>query len=156
MKKAFPAVVLVVMSVGWGLGQRAGSDLLQRRLFAPDLIMRNQRTLGITEEQRNYIVGQIEETQSGFTSLQWRLQREVEGLSDVLDDAEAGEDQIVSQLDQVLDLEKEIKRNRLLLAVRIKNRLTAEQRAQLGRMRNQDQRRRDGPVRSQPRRRPRQ
>ena len=45
------------------------------------------------------------------------------------------EQQALAQLDKVLDLEREIKRLHIGLAVRLKNRLTAEQQEQLHNMR---------------------
>jgi Spy/CpxP family protein refolding chaperone len=45
------------------------------------------------------------------------------------------EAQALAQLDKVLDIEREIKRLHIALAVRLKNRLTPEQQEQLHKMR---------------------
>lgn len=131
MKKVMIGILLMVFNMGLGLGQNSGTDPLQSHLFSAESIMRNQRELGLDKEQRTYMVKQIQETQSEYTSLQWQLQDEVGTLSGLLENAEAPERDVLRQLDKVLDLEKAIKRSHLLLAVRMKNRLTEEQRTKL-------------------------
>ncbi len=131
MKNVMIGILLMVFNMGLGLGQDGGTDPLQSHLFSAESIMRNQRELQLDEEQRSYMVKQIQETQSEFTSLQWQLQDEVGRLSGLLEDAEAPERDVLRQLDKVLDLEKAIKRSHLRLAVRMKNRLTEEQRTKL-------------------------
>ncbi len=131
MKKVMIGILLMVFNMGLGLSQNSGTDPLQSHLFSAESIMRNQRELGLDEEQRSYMVKQIQETQSEYTSLQWQLQDEVGRLSGLLENAETPERDVLRQLDQVLDLEKAIKRSHLRLAVRMKNRLTEEQRTKL-------------------------
>ncbi len=131
MKKVMIGILCMVFNMGLGLGQDSGTDPLQRHLFSAEAIMRNQSELGLDKEQRTYMVKQIQETQSEFTSLQWELQDEVGKLSGLLENAEAPERDVLMQLDKVLDLEKAIKRSHLRLAVRMKNRLTEDQRVKL-------------------------
>ena len=131
MKKVMIGILLMVFNMGLGLGQDNGTDPLQRHLFSAESIMRNQRELHLDQEQRSYMVKQIQETQSEFTSLQWQLQDEVGRLSGLLENPKAAERDVLMQLDKVLDLEKAIKRSRLRLAVRMRNRLTEEQRMKL-------------------------
>ncbi len=131
MKKVMTGILLMVFNMGLGLGQDSGTDPLQRHLFSAESIMRNQRELQLDQEQRSYMVKQIQETQSEFTSLQWQLQDEVGRLSGLLENPKAAERDVLRQLDKVLDLEKAIKRSHLRLAVRMKNRLTEEQRTKL-------------------------
>ncbi len=131
MKKVMIGILLMVFNVGLGVSQNSGTDPLQRHLFSAESIMRNQSELGLDKEQRTYMVKQIQETQSEFTSLQWELQDEVGKLSRLLENAEAPERDVLMQLDKVLDLEKAIKRSHLRLAVRMKNRLTEDQRMKL-------------------------
>ncbi len=131
MKKVMIGILFMVFNMGLGLGQDSGTDPLQRHLFSAESIMRNQSELQLDKEQRSYMVKQIQETQSEFTSLQWELQDEVGKLSGLLENSGAPERDVLMQLDKVLDLEKAIKRSHLRLAVRMKNRLTEEQRMKL-------------------------
>ena len=131
MKKVMIGILLMVFNMGLSLGQDSETDSLQRHLFSAESIMRNQRELQLDEEQRSYMVKQIQETQSEFTSLRWQLQDEVGRLSGLLENPEAPERTVLMQLDKVLDLEKSIKRSHLRLAVRMKNRLSEEQQMKL-------------------------
>jgi len=70
-----------------------------------------------------------------FQELQWRLQDQMELLQETMKSSSVNEAQALAQLDKVLDVEREIKRLHIGLAVRLKNRLTPEQQEQLHKMR---------------------
>ena len=43
--------------------------------FSPELIMQNQQAIGLSEEQKTFIISQIQEAQQTFTKLNWSLQK---------------------------------------------------------------------------------
>ena len=135
--------LITVLQMGGVLAQDPTPDLLERFLVRPDLIMRHQRALQLTDEQREYMIGEIQQAQSEFTSLRWKLQGTVEKLATLMRDPETNDDELLAQLDQVLVLERKIKRAQLILAVRIKRKLTKEQVFRLERLRRQQLNRRD-------------
>jgi len=106
-------------------------DPLAHDMFPPDLIMGHARELGLTDEQKTFMRGEIQKTTSSFQELQWKLQDQMELLHETLKSTSVNEQQALAQLDRVLDLEREIKRLHIGLAVRLKNRLTPEQQEQL-------------------------
>ena len=59
------------------------------------------------------------------------MQDALEGLVSTLKGGSVNEQQALSQLDKILDTEREIKRLHVGLAVRIKNKLTPEQQSKL-------------------------
>ena len=67
------------------------------------------------------------EIQAKFTPLQWGLEDEVRKLIDLVEHRASEEEAVLQQLNAVLDLEKEIKSQQLLLALRIRDTLNAEQ-----------------------------
>lgn len=119
-------------------------DPLERYLFPPELVMQHQGALQLSTEQQEYIISQVQQAQSQFTGFQWRLQREVEDLSELLQQTSSDESRILEQLEKVLELEKQIKRTHMTLAVRIKNTLTEEQQQLLLRLRPAASRSRPG------------
>lgn len=135
--------IIIILQLGGVLAQDPTPDLLERFLVRPDLIMRHQRALQLTEEQREYMIGEAQRAQSEFTSLRWKLQGTVEKLATLMREPETNDDELLAQLDQVLDLERQIKRAQLILAVRIKRKLTKEQIVRLERLRRRQQTRRD-------------
>lgn len=110
-------------------------DPLAHLMFPPDMIMGHMRELGLTDEQKTYMRGEIQKTTASFQELQWKLQDQMELLHETMKSTSVNEQQALAQLDKVLEIEREIKRLHIGLAVRLKNRLTPEQQDQLHKMR---------------------
>jgi Spy/CpxP family protein refolding chaperone len=109
-------------------------DPLRDAMFPPDLIMQHTRDLGLTDEQKTYMRGEIQKTTTRFNELQWQLQDSMEALHATMKANPVNEQLALSQLDKVLDAEREIKRLHFGLAISIKNKLTAEQQTKLHEM----------------------
>lgn len=112
-----------------------GGDPIADNFFSPELVMQHQQAIGLTDEQRTAIIGEITKAQPKATELQWKLQREAQALVALVKGETIDEEKMLAQLDRVLAAEREIKRVHLALVARIKNRLTPEQRARLQGMR---------------------
>jgi Spy/CpxP family protein refolding chaperone len=110
-------------------------DPLGDVMFPPDFILGHARQLGLTDEQKSYMRGEVQKTMASFTELQWKLQDETETLHETLKATSVNEQQALAQLNKVLDVEREIKRLHIGLGVRLKKRLTPEQQSQLQKMR---------------------
>jgi len=110
-------------------------DPLADVMFPPDLVLGHARELRLTDEQKNFVRGEIQKTMTSFNELQWKLQDEMDVLHDTLKSSSVDEQQALAQLNKVLDLEREIKRLHVGMGIRIKNHLTAEQQAELQKMR---------------------
>ena len=108
-----------------------GSDPLMSNLFPPELIMQNQDAIKLTDDQRQYIIGEMQKVQTQATSIQWRLQAALERLGTAVHQDQPVEVAVLAQLDSVLALEREMKRAQIGLLVRLKGHLTADQQAAL-------------------------
>ena len=106
-------------------------DPLGDAIFPPDMVMQHQRELGLTDEQKTFMRAEINRTTTRFNELQWQLQDAMEALHETMKANSVNEQLALSQLDKVLDNEREMKRAHMELAIRIKNKLTAEQQAKL-------------------------
>src|SRR6266436_4328415 len=106
-------------------------DPLGDAMFPPDMVMQHQRELGLTDEQKTFMRGEINRTTTRFNELQWQLQDAMEALHETMKANPVNEQLAMSQLDKVLDSEREIKRAHMELGIRIKNKLTAEQQTKL-------------------------
>src|ERR1051325_5088976 len=102
-------------------------DMLDNSVFPPDVIMEHQRELGLTDQQKAFMRGEINKTSTVFNDLQWQLQDAMEALRDTMKADQVNEQLALAQLDKVLDAEREIKKLHMALAIRIKNNLTADQ-----------------------------
>src|SRR5689334_3939370 len=110
-------------------------DPLAHLMFPPDMIMNHARQLKLTDEQKTFMRTEIQKTMASFQDLQWKLQDQMELLQETMKSTSVNEQQALAQLDKVLDIEREIKRLHIGLAVRLKNQLTPEQQDQLHKMR---------------------
>jgi Spy/CpxP family protein refolding chaperone len=113
----------------------ANPDPLAHLMFPPDMILGHARELNLTDEQKAFMRGEVQRTTATFQELQWKLQDQMELLHETMKSTTVNEQQALAQLDKVLEIEREIKRLHIGLAVRIKNRLTPEQQQQLHKMR---------------------
>src|SRR5262249_2112006 len=102
----------------------------------PDLIMQHQRELGLTDAQKEYMRAETAKTSTRFNELQWQLQDALEALHDTMKANPVNEQQALSQLDKVLDTEREMKRLQTGLAIRLKNQLTPDQQSKLQNMKH--------------------
>jgi Spy/CpxP family protein refolding chaperone len=102
-------------------------ESFEQLLFPPELVMQHQRELGLTAQQRATITEAVKALQSGVVDLQWQMQDEQQKLHELLARPTVDEAGVLAQVDRVLELERSIKRLHLVMLVRIKNGLTAEQ-----------------------------
>jgi Spy/CpxP family protein refolding chaperone len=120
-------------------GQRSpagGPDDWGRNFFPPELVMQHQSEIGLQDSQRTALTSAIQQAQSKFMDLQWKLSAEGEKMGRLLQGAQADEAQVLEEVDRILALEREIKRGQIALMVRIKNTLTPAQQAKLADIRN--------------------
>ena len=111
------------------------NDPLAQSLFPPELVMQHQREIGLTGEQKAFLRAEIQRVTSHFNDLQWQLQDAMEGLQGIMKESSVNEQQALAQLEKILDIEREIKKLHLELAIHIKNKLTIEQQAKLNELR---------------------
>jgi len=123
--------ILLFFTVATLHAQQPPQDPLGENLFPPELLMQNQKAIGLTDDQKSFAKSEIQKAQSKFTDLQWQLQNEVETMAALVKQDRADEQQVLAQLEKVLNLEREIKRTQIALIIRLKNKLTSEQQAQL-------------------------
>jgi Spy/CpxP family protein refolding chaperone len=110
-------------------------DPLGEVMFPPEMIMGHARELGLTDEQKAFMRGEIQRTTTRFLELQWQLQDAMEALQLKMKPNAVDEQQALSQLDKVLDTERQIKHLHFSLGIRLKNQLTPEQQGKLRGMR---------------------
>ncbi len=115
--------------------QQPADDPLARFLFAPELVMQRQADIGLRPEQRGAITRAIADFQSRVVEVQWRMQDATQKLAGLLGNPSVDHAAALAQVDEVLNLEREVKRGHLGLLIQIKNTLTAEQQAKLAQAR---------------------
>jgi Spy/CpxP family protein refolding chaperone len=119
-----------------GERQRAGGpDDWGRNFFPPELVMQHQSEIGLQDSQRATLTSAIQQAQSKFMDMQWKLSAEGEKMGKLLQGPQVDESQVLEEVDRILNLEREIKKAQISLMVRIKNTLTPAQQAKLSEIR---------------------
>ena len=111
--------------------QSPPADPLSENLFPPELVLQHQSEIGLSEQQRNALIADVQNAQERLSKLQERLQKEVESLGALLKKEQVEEQAALAQLDKVLTQEREVKRAHLALALGIRSKLTREQQVKL-------------------------
>ena len=93
--------------------------------------MRFQAQIGLGEEQRQTIMADMQNAQPKFEQLQKQLQREQAALGLLLEKERVELEPVLTQLEKIQNLEREMRRTHLTLLIGLKNGLTAEQQAML-------------------------
>ena len=123
--------LLVVAGAAAQQPPQAPDDPLARLLFPPELVMQHQQDIGLRAEQRTAITKAIQDFQSKVVDLQWRMQEQSQRLASLLDKPAVDQAAALAQVDEVLGVEREVKRAHISLLISIKNTLSAEQQARL-------------------------
>ncbi len=118
---AFVLLALATAKVGAQQPPQAPEDPLARILFPPELVMQHQQDIGLRPEQRAAITKAIQDFQSKVVDL----------LATLLDKPAVDQTAALAQVDEVLGVEREVKRAHITLLINIKNTLSADQQAKL-------------------------
>jgi len=114
-------------------------DPIAQNLFPPELVMQNRQALGLSEEQKAAIKDELMKASARFNDLNWQMQDEMETMANLTRGTTVDEQRVLAQLDKILNIEREVKRTQISLSIRLKNKLTAEQQAQLQQLQQQMQ-----------------
>jgi Spy/CpxP family protein refolding chaperone len=134
-----PLLLLALAPLAVAQSPQGGpDDPLARYLFPPELVMAHQTAINLTDAQRGAIQKAVKEAQGKFIDVQFSMSAEAEKLQRLLSAPTADETKVLAQVDQVLTMEREVKKAQITLLVRIKNQLTPDQQEQLSKLRKQD------------------
>lgn len=129
MKRALLSLYVTALAAGAASGQ--GSDPMGQNLFPPELIMQHRGEIGLTEEQREWIEGEIHKAQDGFGKMRGEMEKETDALGTLLAAEKVDEKAALAQFDSIQARERDIRRKHLSLLVGLKNKLNVEQQTRL-------------------------
>jgi hypothetical protein len=116
-----------LLGAGASASPQADDTVLEKSFFAPELVLRNEQRIQLKPEQRTAIAEAVEQLQNKVVVLQSRLQEEGQRLADVVQQNLVSEGATLRQLDRVLAVERDVKRARIAMLIRVKNALTPAQ-----------------------------
>jgi len=106
---------------------RSHREVLAMGLFPPDIIMRHQQRLGITDEQRASMLKLVQKFQNDVAELQWKMENEQQQMRQALAENRIDAAAVLPRVERVLQMESEFKLAHFRLLIGIKNELDEEQ-----------------------------
>ena len=107
----------------------------QKELFTPEVVMKYQSKINLSEKQRSNIKDIHKNLSATFSNLKWDLSAEKETLNDLLKSSKINKKASLAQMEKVTALENQLKKMQLELLVNVKNELSEDQQKQLKELR---------------------
>ena len=107
----------------------------QRVFYGPELIMKNQAAIKLTEAQRKLLIKEVKDAQSDVLDMQFALYEKSRRALALSQKASVDEAAVLALTDEITALEGKVKRRTLQMNIRIKNALGSEQKKALDRLR---------------------
>lgn len=107
--------------------KNGGAELIKGKLFPPELIMRHNARLNLTEKQRSTIKNELKNFQSRLAGVQWDMLEASTGLDTAIDTLPVNRELVMQQVERVLLAENRVKLLHLEMLIAIKNALSPEQ-----------------------------
>jgi Spy/CpxP family protein refolding chaperone len=120
-----------------GPAATAPTDPVAETLFDPELILHHGDDIGLTDEQREFLLAELHKAQDHFSELNQKSQKESEALATLLKKNPLDEPAVLSQFDTLMELERVTKRAHLTLMLTLKKKLKPEQQAKLQEIKQQ-------------------
>lgn len=106
-------------------------DVFRGKLFPPNIILENQAELDLTKDQFTAIKKAVVEVQSNIAEHEWDVREAYGSIMRALDAVPINEDQVLEYVGMALSAENEVKKEQVMMLIKLKNLLTAEQVAYL-------------------------
>lgn len=123
-------VLLLTLAPAPGLAED-DTGPFRELVFSPQLLMAHQRKIGLTRDQRETVIREMQQARSELLPVEFEMTEAAADLMDLLDGPRVDEEAALAAAGRVLELERQMKSRRMVLLIRIKNLLTEEQQEQL-------------------------
>jgi hypothetical protein len=128
---SFAACLLVLgllLAAPPGATEQADKDeWIEGKLFGPELILKYQSNLKLTEKQRDMIGAELKRVQAQAAESDWLLMTEASQLQILIDQHPVDAKAVLTGVDRVFEAENRKKRLFMEMLINIKNMLTSEQ-----------------------------
>jgi len=133
LKNGIAIIACLMLFAGFAVAQDRGGkpDPFQGKLFAPDIILKNQDQLNLSKEQFTAIKAAVVEVQSNVAEHEWDLREAYQKVLAALDESPIDEKRVLENINDVLLAENQVKKQQVTMLIRLKNLLNDEQVAYL-------------------------
>jgi len=133
VKNGIAIITCLILCAGIAMAQNRGGnpDPFKGKLFAPDLILKNQDQLNLTKEQFTNIKAAVLEVQANVAEHEWDLREAYQKVLAALDEEPIDEKKVLENVNDALLAENQVKKQQVAMLIRLKNLLNEEQVAYL-------------------------
>jgi Spy/CpxP family protein refolding chaperone len=129
-----PALAFAQPNRGGGDDLGAGRPRMPaflRYLFRPEIVMRNQDAIGLTQQQRDAISAAMTAAQQKLLALRWQVEAKGEAATPLFSADRVDPAPALAAAGEMMTLEDRMKQEHLTLLIAVKNVLTPEQQKKL-------------------------
>jgi len=126
-------IACLMLCTGIAMAQDRGGkpDPFKGKLFAPDIILRNQTELNLSKEQFTGIKAAVVDVQANVAEHEWDLREAYQKIMIALDERPVDERRVLENVNDALRAENQVKKQQVAMLIRLKNLLNDEQIAYL-------------------------
>ena len=126
-------IACLMLCTGIAMAQDRGGkpDPFKGKLFAPDIILRNQNELNLSKEQFTGIKAAVVDVQANVAEHEWDLREAYQKIMIALDERPVDERRVLENVNDALRAENQVKKQQVAMLIRLKNLLNDEQIAYL-------------------------
>lgn len=132
-RKGIVIIACLMLCVGVAVAQDRGGkpDPFKGKLFAPDIILKNQTELNLTKEQFTGIKAAVVDVQANVAEHEWDLRQAYQKIMAELDQKPIDEKKVLENVNDALLAENQVKKQQVAMLIRLKNLLNDDQIAYL-------------------------
>ncbi len=133
LKNGIAIIACLILCLGLAMAQDRGGkpDPFKGKLFTPDIILRNQAELSLTKEQYTAIKAAVVDVQANVAGHEWDLREAYQKIMSALDESPIDEQEVLANVNDALLAENQVKKQQVVMLIRLKNLLNDEQVAYL-------------------------
>ncbi len=127
-------IILILCITGYATS--LAQDTFQSELFSAETVLKYRSDLELSDEQVTNVKKIYSDNIATFNSIKWDLDALQVNLNKLISKSSIDEKEALAKMEEIAELEKKLKRQRLKMLVKIKNQLTEKQQNTLKELRD--------------------
>ena len=120
-------ILALLLSAGVVAAAQPKPDVFKGKLFPPNVILQHQDELNLSKEQFTAIKAAVVEVQANVAGHEWDLREAYMNVLSELDKTPVDEARVMEFVDKALVAENNVKKEQVVMLIRLRNLLTDEQ-----------------------------
>lgn len=130
-KQILFGILALLLGASAAVAAQTKADVFKGKLFPPNVILKHQDALQLSKEQFTAIKAAVVEVQANVAEHEWDLREAYMNVMSELDNSPVDEQRVMEFVDNALVAENQVKKEQVIMLIRLRNLLTDEQVAYL-------------------------